>query len=107
MPSQKAQVQERSETNPNLQLVNKPSWIGPHKVLQLSLIDTVFYLLVKNKKRGGGGRGGMGVKREGGLLLKLSSTEKEGLFERGGLYRGLNMLLLLGFLPLRCKKKKH
>ena len=52
MPSQKAQVQERSETNPNLQLVNKPSWIGPHKVLQLSLIDTVFYLLVKNKKRG-------------------------------------------------------
>ena len=47
----------------------------------------------------------MGVKREGGLLLKLSSTEKEGLFERGDLYRGLNMLLLLGFLPLRCKKK--
>ena len=58
---------------------------------------------MKNKKRG---VGGMGVKREGGLLLKLSSTEKEGLFERGGLYRGLNMLLLLGFLPLRCKKKK-
>ena len=62
-----------------LQLLNKPS--GPHKVLQLSLIDTVFYLLVKNKKRR---EGGMGVKREGGLLLKLSSTEKEGLFERVG-----------------------
>ena len=109
MPSEKAQVQEGwrsssrgSKTNPNFQLVNKPSWIGPHKVLQLSLIDTVFYLLVKNKKRG---VGGMGVKREGGLLLKLSSTEKEGLFERGGLYRGLKMLLLLDFLPLRCKKK--
>ena len=27
----------------------------------------------------------MGVKREGDLLLKLSSTEKEGLFERGSL----------------------
>ena len=48
----------------------------------------------------------MGVKREGGLLLKLSSTEKEGLFERGGLNRGFKMLLLLFFfLPLRCKKK--
>ena len=110
MPSEKAQVQEGwrsssrgSKTNPNFQLVNKPSWIGPHKVLQLSLIDTVFYLLVKNKKRRGGG---MGVKREGGLLLKLSSTEKEGLFERGGLNRGFKMLLLLFFfLPLRCKKK--
>ena len=47
----------------------------------------------------------MVVKRDGGLLLKLS-TEKEGLFERGGLNRGFKMLLLLGFfLPLRCKKK--
>ena len=45
----------------------------------------------------------MGVKRDGGLLLKLS-TEKEGLFERGGLNRGFKMLLLLFFLPLRCKK---
>ena len=50
MPSEKAQVQEGwrsssrgSKTNPNFQLVNKPSWIGPHKVLQSSLIDTVFY----------------------------------------------------------------
>ena len=58
---------------------------------------------MKNKKRR---EGGMGVKREGGLLLKLSSTEKEGLFERGGLNRGFKMLLLLFFfLPLRCKKK--
>ena len=102
----KAQVQKGwrssnrgSKTNLNFQLVNKPSWIGQNKVLQLSLIDTVFYLLVKNKKRR---EGGMGVKREGGLLLKLSSTEKEGLFERGGLNRGFKMLLLLFFLPLRC-----
>ena len=46
----------------------------------------------------------MGVKRDGGLLLKLS-TEKEGLFERGGLNRGFKMLLLFFVLPLRCKKK--
>ena len=112
MPSEKAQVQEGwrsssrgSKTNPNFQLVNKPSWIGPHKVLQLSLIDTVFYLLVKNKKRRGGG---MGVKREGGLLLKLSSTEKEGLFERGGLNRGFKMLLLLFFFCLSdVKNERH
>ena len=39
----------------------------------------------------------MGVKIDGGLLLKLSSTEKEGLFERGGLSRGFKMLLLLFF----------
>ena len=48
---------------------------------------------MKNKKRG---ECGMGVKRDGGLLLKLS-TEKEGLFERGGLNRGFKMLLLLFF----------
>ena len=65
------------------------------------MIDTVFYLLVKNKKREGGG---MGVKREGGLLLKLSPTEKEGLFERGGLNRGFKMLLLLVFCLSDVKK---
>ena len=48
---------------------------------------------------------GEGGKRDGGLLLKLSSTEKEGLFERGGLNRGFKMLLLFFFLPLRLKKK--
>ena len=37
----------------------------------------------------------MGVKREEGLLLKRSSSEKEGLFKRGGLYRGIKILLLL------------
>ena len=40
----------------------------------------------------------MGVKREGGLLSKLSSTEKEGYLREGA-------LILLVFLPLRCKKK--
>ena len=37
-----------SESNPNFQLVNKPSWISPHKVLQLWLINTVYHLLLKN-----------------------------------------------------------
>ena len=40
----------------------------------------------------------MGVKTEGGLLLKLFSYEKEGLLERGE-------LVIIGFLPLRCHKK--
>ena len=112
MPSEKARVQEGwrsssrgSKTNSNFQLVNKPSWIGPHVVLQSSLIHTVFYLLVKNNKRRGCG---VGVKREEGLLLKLSSSEKEGLCKRGGLYRGFKILLLLFFfLPLRCQKMHY
>ena len=46
----------------------------------------------------------MGVKTDGGLLLKLSSSEKEGLLERGGLNRGFMILLLLFFfLPLKMK----
>ena len=57
---------------------------------------------MKNKKRG---EGGMGVKKDGGLLLKLSFTEKEGLFERGGLNRGFKMLLLLGCFCLSDVKK--
>ena len=83
--------------------MNKLSRIGPHNVLQSSSIDTVFYLLVKNNK----GRGGwVGFKTEGGLLLKLSSFEKEGLLERGRLNRGFKILLLLFLLPLRCKKNE-
>ena len=55
--------QLRIKTNPNFQLVNKSSRIGPHEILQSSMIDTVFYLLVKNNKGKGGG---VGVKTEGG-----------------------------------------
>ena len=40
----------------------------------------------------------MGVKRDGSLLLKLSSTKKEGLLERGGLNTGFKMLLFHFFL---------
>ena len=36
-----------AKTNPNFQLVNKPSRISPHEVKQSWLINTV-YLLVKN-----------------------------------------------------------
>ena len=78
--------QLRIKTNPNFQLVNKSSRIGPHEILQLSMIDTVFYLLVKNNKGKGGG---VGVKTEGGLLSKLSSMKRGAYFERGGAGRGL------------------
>ena len=44
-----------SKTNPNFQLMNKPSRISPHEVLQLWLINTVQHLLVKNNKREGRG----------------------------------------------------
>ena len=27
-------IQQRIKTNPNFQLVNKPSWVSPHEVLQ-------------------------------------------------------------------------
>ena len=41
-----------SKTNLNFQLVNKPSWISPHKVphevLQSRSINTVYHLLMKN-----------------------------------------------------------
>ena len=40
--------------------MNKLSRIGPREVLQSSLINTGYHLLVKNnKKRGGGGGGGL------------------------------------------------
>ena len=51
LQSGKAQVQEvcrsrsrGSESNPIFHLVNKPSWISSHKVLQSWLIDTVYSL---------------------------------------------------------------
>ena len=34
-------MQPRKKTNPNFQLVNKPSWISPHVVLHMGLINTV------------------------------------------------------------------
>ena len=60
----------------------KLSWISPHEVLQLWLINIVYHKLVKNNKgRGGEGRGGegkRGLKEKGGLL------EGELIWERGG-----------------------
>ena len=58
-------MQLRIGIKSDLQLVNKPSWISPHEVLQSWLIDIVYHLLVRNKQ----GRGGAGgLNREGGLL---------------------------------------
>ena len=37
------------------QLVNKPSQISPHEVLQSWLINTIYHLLVKNNQGRGGG----------------------------------------------------
>ena len=37
-----------SESNPNFQVVNKPSGISPYKVLETWLINTVNHLLLKN-----------------------------------------------------------
>ena len=52
---------------------------------------------------------GWGLKQRGGggLLLKLSSSEKEGLLERGGRNRGFKIYCYdCFFLPLRCKKRR-
>ena len=68
----KAQVQDvrgyatEDKKNPNFQLVNKPSWISPHEVLQSRLINTVYDLLVKNNK--GEGMGAQNTGKRKGLI---------------------------------------
>ena len=70
-------MQPRIKTNPNFQLVNKPSWVSPHEVLQSWLINAVYHLLVKNNN--GEGRGGL-------LTFFLSKRGGEGsLLKREGL----------------------
>ena len=49
----------------------------------------------------------MGVKREGGLLSKLSSTEKEGYLREEALIEDLRCCSYCFFLPLRCKKSTN
>ena len=48
----KAQLQEVGgyAAKDQQQIMNKPSWISPHEVLQPRLINTVYHLLVKNNK---------------------------------------------------------
>ena len=67
---------QASESNPNFQLVNKPSWISPNEVLQSWLINTVYHnLLVKNNHwRGEGLNRGEGLFNF--LPLKVSSRVK-------------------------------
>ena len=75
-----------SKTNPTFQHVNKQSRISPNEVLQSWLINTVYHLLVKNKK--GEERGGLKEKR--GLLTFFAWKEGGGdLFERAGLIEDL------------------
>ena len=62
-----------SNTNPNFQLVNEPSRISPHEVLQSDLFNTVFHLLVKNINKGKA-RGGGRLKRERELISFLPLT---------------------------------
>ena len=51
---------EEKKKNKNFQLVNKPSWISPNEVLKSRLINTVYHLLVYNKRgEGRGGKGGL------------------------------------------------
>ena len=40
-------------------------------------------------------------------MLKLSSSEKEGLLERGGLNRGFKILLLLVQMSKKCEECFH
>ena len=62
--------------DPNCQLVNKPSWVSPHEVLQLWLItgNTVKWRIIRERDRG--------HKREGGLLT-FFPWKGGGLLKRG------------------------
>ena len=72
-------MRPRIKNKSDFQLVNKPSWISPHEVLQS-------WLLVKNEK--GKARG---VKREGGLLTFFPWKGGGGAYQRGGLTRGFTV----------------
>ena len=76
-----------SKSSPNFQLVNKPSQISPHKVLQSWLINTVYHLLVKNNY----GRGGLLIffPWKGGLI------RGRGLIWEGGFIEDLQWFNLM------------
>ena len=78
----------RSESNPNFQLVNRPSRISPHQVLTV-VID--YYLLVKNNQGQGGG--GALIQREviNFLPLKRGAFQREEAYLSGGLNRGVKV----------------
>ena len=64
-----------SETNLNFQPVNKPSWISPHEVLKLRLINIIYHLLVNNNNNN--------IKGEGGGLFNFVPLKREGGLNRG------------------------
>ena len=76
-------------------MVNKPSQISPHEVLQSWLINTVSHLLVKN------------LLGKGGLLTFLpwkgGHIAEGGLFERGDLFEKRE--LIKDFLHFNFTKK--
>ena len=71
-------MQWGTKTNPTFQHDNKQSRISPNEVLQSWLINTVYHLLVKNKKG-----------EERGLLTFFAWKEGGDLFERAGLIEDL------------------
>ena len=82
-------LNQASESNPNFQLVNIPSWISPNEVLQSWLINTVYHLLVKNNNwRGEGLNRGQGLINF--LPLKVSSRVKNHHFSKFAIFRRLN-----------------
>ena len=54
--------------------MNKSFRISPSKVLSRALINTVYHLLVKNKK----GRGGMLKREMGGVLINFLPLNRSG-----------------------------
>ena len=71
----------RSESNPNFQLVNKPSGISPHEVLQSWLINTVSHSLVENNR--GRGEEGKLNREERGRGSLLTFFPRKGRLIRG------------------------
>ena len=75
---EKRKYKKLEVTQPNFQLVNKPSRISTKEILRSWLINTVYHLLVKSNK---GGERGRGLNENGAYLL--SFPEKGG---GGGAY---------------------
>ena len=75
---EKRKYKELEVTQPNFQLVNKPSRISTNEILRSRLINTVYHLLVKNNE---GEERGRGLNEKEAYLL--SFPEKGG----GGVIR--------------------
>ena len=85
MPSGKAQVQDvRSHAaGHQKQIRTSNTWISTNEVLRSWLINTVYYLLVKNNEEEGRGA------KKGGGIINFIPLKRGGLFERGGFIENL------------------